>query len=280
MSNTTTNSTTAPLAPENGQAGFTVGTGEASGTYNPANDTVLITEPVTTSAPTAGATNPATGRVWTDAEVNTERERIRQEEKGKLYPQIEGVQNELAEMRRLREEEATRAQQEADARTETDRKAREADMSAKDLLAQKEQEWATKFAEYDNKLAQRDALLDQERRLTELTAYRSQVMSVRGDNIIPQLRDFVTGNTPEEIEASVAQLEARSLSILQEMAAAQPAPPPRGTTATAPPNGPMEAAASTRQLTVEEIKAMSPSEYAQHRAALMAAVSRQGPYGR
>jgi hypothetical protein len=54
------------------------------------------------------------------------------------------------------------------------------------------------------------ALLEQERKFADLQAYRQQAVEQNRENIIPQLIDYVQGNTAEEINESVASFRQRS----------------------------------------------------------------------
>lgn len=199
--------------------------------------------------------------------------KVRKEEKDKLYPRIEEMQ---AELKALREEQAARAAAEQAAQDEAAalaKAAAEAEMSAKELIQAKEQEWTAKFSELEAARERDAALLDMERRFAGLQAYRSQRMEESADEIMPELRDLVSGDSEEAIEASIAAMIARTNTIManitqgQQQARAQQ----RGVTPTAPATGPGDTDPLNQTITADDIKNMSMPEYAKHRDRLMAA---------
>ncbi len=245
---------------EPAQNGFTQGAGEAGGV-------TIAQDPPTPTQPTNGTSAAPSGPSWEAVE------RARQEEKDKLYPELTSLRSELKTLQEQRQAEIDAAAATAAAAEAEAQRQREAEMDARGLLETRSSEWESRFTELQQQIASRDALLEQERRYTDLMAHRSNVMLQRGDNILPELRDLVQGNTPDEIDRSVALLEERSLSILQNVAPTAPPPPPRGPSVTAPPVGPMESGSSTRTYTPQELKDMPMSEYAQLRDRLLGAAN-------
>jgi hypothetical protein len=105
----------------------------------------------------------------------------------------------------------------------------------------------------------------------------SQRMALEAEEIAPELRDMVSGNTEAEIDASIEVLKKKSQAIignynqlLQKQGAARPT-----VGVTAPPIAPQDMTPQTQTLTPDDIKAMNPEEYAQHRDALLRAASQQ-----
>lgn len=228
--------------------------------------------------PVPGQTqNPSTGRVFTEEEV----ERIRREEKDKLYGRISSMEDEL---RQSREEREARQKQEEEAAAEEERKRREAEeeeLSARELVRRKDQEWQSRFDEL-NKERERDrALLEQERRFSALTAYRDRRVREEEDGIAPELRDLVTGASEDEIEASIETLKSKTAAILQNMTQQQQQQHMnlRGTGVSAPPNGPMETQQENRQMSADEIQNMTMADYMKNRERLLGAASRSSREG-
>lgn len=244
------------------------------------DDTILV--PVEPSAPEAQPEPKSSGRTFTAEEI----ERARQQEKDKLYPRLSAMEAELKAFRDAQEAERKRAE-EAAAAAAAERKAREeAEMSAKDLIAAKEREWNDRFSQLQQEAEQTRAILEQERRYAEIMAYRNQRVEEERDNIIPQLIDFVQGNTPEEIEHSIAVLRERSAAIFADVAQANQQPPAqpvvgRGTNVTAPPVGPMENQSEYQTLTPDQIRDMDMNEYAKLRQRVLprSATTPQGIFG-
>lgn len=206
-------------------------------------------------------------RYFTQADL----EKVRQSEKNKLYPQIDELKSELLVLKKDREErlEAERLAQEQ-AEAEAKAKAEE-ELSAKELLVIKEQEWQDKLEAERRDREQAFALLDKERSFAEISEYRSQRMAEVGDDIVPQLRDLVVGNTKEEIDASIAGLIEKSSAILEEAQAALQASRQQmvGTRVTSPPTTEPDTNMAQQQFTPEDIQNMSMAEYAKYRASLL-----------
>lgn len=213
-------------------------------------------------------------------------ERVRREEKDKVYSRLDDVNarnKALADQveallaaqkeREAAEEEARRvAAEEAKATAE-------AEMDAKQLLSQREQEfksslaearaeWEKKFEELNQQSAQERAMLEKEKEFAALSAYTQQRVADEADNIAPQLIDFITGNSPEEIDKAIEVAKAKSAEIaaaVQENLTNQRAQQ-RGVAPTGyAPVGPMDMADGQRQYTPEDIQNMSYEEYAEFR---------------
>lgn len=197
--------------------------------------------------------------------------KVREQEKSKLYPQIESLKEELSslkkfELERNAEEERRRAEAEAEAK----RKAEE-EMDVRTLLQQKEAEWQTQLEAERLEREKAFALLERERTFAEITQYRSRRVEEERENIMPELIDLVGGNTPEEIEQSIASLKERSNRIVESAASALRAErrDMTGSRVTAPPAGPLDNNSNQAPVTAEQISAMSVSEYAKYRDKLL-----------
>jgi chromosome segregation ATPase len=219
--------------------------------------------------------------------------KARQQEKDKLYPQIEKLREQSStmqeELARLKDEREKREKEEADrlAAVEAEAKAKaEEELDVKSLLEQRTSEirteWETKFSELQQERERDRALLDRERAFTELRDYREARLTEETDNIIPELLDLVTGTTQEEIESSIAGLRDRSARIIDSASQAAQAArrDMRGAPVTAPPAGHMENQTEQQQasLSAQEIAEMPMSEYVKHRARLLGTAS--GPRNR
>lgn len=152
---------------------------------------------------------------------------------------------------------------------------RQAELSYAERAAEMEQRMTGQLTALQQQLAERDAVLERERQFNELMAYRSAQLQQHGDDIIPELRDLVQGNTPEEIDASISALKERSGSILQNVAQQAQAvrQNARGVGVTAPPVGPMDNNSGHQTFSADDIRNMDMTQYAQHRARLLGAAS-------
>lgn len=197
--------------------------------------------------------------------------RVREQEKSKLYPQIDSLKEELNLLKKEREErfaeaERLKAEKEAEARKQA-----EAEMDVRQLLEAKEREWADKL---ESERAEREKaflLLERERQLSELTEYRTQRLNQERDNILPELVDLITGNTADEIEQSIAGLKERSSRILDSAQQAMQSARREmtGSRVTAPASGPLDTNSDQQQFTADQIAAMSVTEYAKYRGKLL-----------
>lgn len=208
-------------------------------------------------------------------------EKARTEEKNKLYPQMEEMRTNLTNLTKERDDRIAAEQAEAARVAEAARLASEAEMTAIERLEQFKTEQDQRFAEI---IAERDrssALLEREREFSRLNEYKVRRMAENADDIIPQFADYVRGNTEQEIEASILTAKEKSAQIVQEMQEAQdrllqggvrrPAPLPISGT---PPVDLMgNVSDQFQRLTAEDINAMTPDEYSQHRQELLRAAS-------
>ena len=196
--------------------------------------------------------------------------KAREQEKQKLYPQLDRLKVEVAALKREKEdkesaEAALRAAKEAEAK-----KREEEDMEVRDLLAKKEQEWSERLEQERLERERAIALLDQERLFSEMQSYRNSRIEAERDNIIPELVDLIHGNTQDEVEASIASLKERSQRILDsaQQAMTSARRDMVGTRTTVPASGPLDTD-SERQFSPDDIKSMSLSDYQKYRDRLL-----------
>ena len=222
-------------------------------------------------------------------------QKARAQEKAKLYPQMEKLQEELALLRKREEErlalEAERAakRQEREAQREAERKAKaEDEMSFKKLLKTKEEEFQTQLAQERAEREKAFALLEREREYQELRQYRQTRIEQERDNIIPELIDLIDGTTRDEIEASVLNLKERSEKIFDSVAqstkqsALQERKEMVGTRITVPASGPLDNDSENSSFTPDRIAQMSQAEYAKYRSKLLGSAGNnrgQGLFG-
>lgn len=217
--------------------------------------------------------DPDTGRF-----TNEDIERIRKEEKDKLYPRISKMEEELQQLRTEREERLRQEQEEQEARAAAEEAARQAELSATERVAEVEQRFQSELDRMRQEREAERALLEREQELASLQQYAAERLAEVGDDILPELRDLVQGTTREEIDASVTTLVARSSAIvqgaqeaMQGFRAAQP-----GTSVTAPPVGPVEQNESGYQTySADDLRNMSMADYIKNRDKLLGAARDQ-----
>lgn len=231
-------------------------------------------------------------RVFTEEEV----EHIRKQEKDKLYKRLEDadsrtkvLEEQLAVIAKDREEAIKQAQETARKEEEERRKREFEELSAKELLARKEDEfnakiqnidaeWQGRFAQIEQERQAQQALLEKERSLRDLETYRQRRMHEEQEAIIPELLDLVSGNSAEEIEASVEILRQRSAAILSSVQQATQPRAVKGAPVTAPPVGPMETQTEYQTLTADDIRNMSMDQYVKMRDRLLNSRPSKGRY--
>lgn len=225
-------------------------------------------------APTVTASN-TTSRQFKDSDSKfyTEEDlaKVRSQEKDKLYPQIEKLKSELEEIKKAREAELAAKQAEKEAVDAEERARLEADLDVRELLKKKETEWSEQLERERQERERAFALLEREKTFAEIQNFRQQRLEEERESIIPELLDLVTGNTQDEINASIEGLKERSVRILESAQQAMQTARKEmtGSRVTAPPTGPLDINSEQRNLTADEIAAMPMNEYAKYRQRLL-----------
>ena len=211
--------------------------------------------------------------------------KAREQEKAKLYPQMEKMKEELAALKKAKEElatkeaerEAKRAAKEAE-RAAKAREKEESELSFKELLSKKEQEFQSQLESERLEREKAFALLEKERQFQEIESYRYARLEQERDSIVPELIDLINGNSKEEIEQSIAVLKEKSVSILQSAQAAMQAAKQQmvGVSITAPASGPLDNDSAQNPYSSEGIKDMSMSEYAKIRNKVLPNANNRG----
>lgn len=211
------------------------------------------------------------GKFFTEEEVN----RVRSQEKDKLYASIEELKSKVNSYEKEKEEHLS-SQQAREAKEIADREAAERarlleEANAKEYAKETAEELRQQLAIERKERESAFAILDRERKFSELQSYRQQLIEQNRDNIIPQLINSIQGNTQEELDQSASYWTEQSNSILgdvQATAQAQRQAMP-GTRATNPGFGPLETNLESRQFTAADIMAMPMNEYAKIRPQLL-----------
>lgn len=238
-------------------------------------------------------------------EVKTEQQRlfseddvqkIRQQEKDKMYKRLEdadtrvkNMEEQLSVLSKEREEAIKSAEEKARAEAELLRQREMEELSAKDLLAKREdefnkrlnqveEEWKVRFNELEQQRQAQEALLEKERYLQSLESYRQRRLQDEQETIIPELRDLVSGNNEEEIENSIAVLRDRSSAIIESIQQAGQTTRLRGAPVTAPPTGPLENQQEYQTMSAEDIRNMPMDQYVKMRERLLQARPSRGRF--
>ena len=223
-------------------------------------------------------------------------QKIRQQEKDKLYKRLEDadtrvktMEEQLSLLSQEREAAIKQAEERAKAEAEALRQREMEELSAKDLLAKREdefnqrlnqveEEWSKKFSELEQQRQAQEALLEKERYLQSLESYRQRRLHEEQETIIPELRDLVSGNNEEEIENSISVLRDRSSAIIESIQQASQPTRLRGAPVTAPPTGPLENQQEYQTMTAEDIRNMPMDQYVKMRERLLQARPSRGRF--
>lgn len=229
--------------------------------------------PVTTTGDAMSAQQLADLEVF----VNAERERVRNEEKNKLYPEIQELRSTVGELqadRQARQDAETQA--EAD-RIEQARLAEEAQMSQLQLFERRQEESEARIRQLQESNERERVLREKEAEWSALVGYKARRMAEEADNIMPQFVDFVRGNTEAEIEASIADVKTRTEAIVadvQQSTQQQRRLIPLPVSGT-PPVDMQGGGDQERELSVEDLRNMTAAEYEAYRPQLLAATSQR-----
>ena len=217
--------------------------------------------------------------------------KARAQEKAKLYPQIEKMQKELDIAKALAEELAAKdiKREEERAAKKAEREAKQKDkeeneLSFKELLSKKEQEFESRIESERLERERAFALLDTERKFQDLMNYRAQRIEEERDSIVPQLIDLVSGSSQEDIEQSIETLKAKSAGIMQDVqqATMNAKQSMAGTRITAPASGPLDNDSEHNPLTIDPSKGISMDDYIKNRHKYLGAAANnrgQGLFG-
>jgi hypothetical protein len=214
--------------------------------------------------------------------------KARAQEKAKLYPQMEKMAAELEALKKAQAEEAARKAEKAKAREQEKvekQKQKDIDeLSAKELLAKKEQEFQSALEAERLERENAFALLEKERKFQELMYYRQQRIEQERENIVPQLLDLVNGNSEDEIEQSIESLKAKSAGIMQDVQQTVLSTKQQmvGARVTAPASGPLDNDSEHTISTPDSIRDMTMADYAKQRAKLLGSAANnrgQGLFG-
>lgn len=250
----------------------------------------------TITVPAPPTVTPPTVTAFTQADIDAAIERTRQQEKDKLYPEIQTLreQQKTAEQRiaafdtdlTARQQAEAAAVQKAEEEVEARRKA---EMSFEERVREMSEQSEGRLSALQEQINARDALLIKEREFADLQAYQSTALQQVTDQVMPDLVQYITGNTREEVDASIQRAITTTQGIVSGFASAQQqqqqvtrmqAP---GVGITSPPTGSMEVVGGTQTFTADDIKNMSVAEYGQYRNALIGSAGQsqqsRGLYG-
>lgn len=194
----------------------------------------------------------------------------RQQEKDKLYDRIQNTDIQLAqfktaleELKTEKEARDTELETQRQAAADAKKKADEAKLTAEQLVARREEELSAQQAKFQKDMDFKLAVLakEQEFQKTQSYAQRRVAEEVAANNIIPDLVEYIDGDTESEIEASIAKAKEKTASIVQGAASLTTPPVFNGVSPTGGPSGPLDMLTGPKQLTNEQVAAMNNAQY-------------------
>lgn len=241
----------------------------------PTGDQLTNVAPTTNAAPPVIIQNPPPGQYFTAEQL----EAARQQEKDKLYPQMKALQEQLNTFktevdsykteREAAQAAAEQAQKEA---ADAARKAEEEKLSVQELLQRRDAEWQAQQDKMRQDLELERTMMQKDRELFALQSYiQRRVAEVIADNsVMPDLIEFINGNTEQEVDVSVTKMQEKTANIVEGAtrltAPGQPTTTPGVSPTGFAPAGPLDTLSGSRQYTAEDIKNMSAQEYAAFRS--------------
>jgi dTMP kinase len=234
-------STETPITPTSIPTATNTADGVIVGTDpRPAQTFTPVTTTTSNGVP-AIITATTNGPVFTAEQIA----KAREDEKAKLYPQLEELKKTVAELQKERDdklEAETKARKAAEKAAE---EARKADTDTRTLLEEQEARFQAQLAALEEERAKERAIAEMETQFQQLQAYKAQALAANADNIIPELASEIqetNHTTAAEVDAHIARLTATSSRIIEQMQAAvqQQRAGMRGAPVTAPPAGPLD----------------------------------------
>jgi hypothetical protein len=188
---------------------------------------------------------------------------------------MEEMSSQLRILQEERQAEANERQRLADEAEAARRQQEEQEMDLRTLMERREAEMRSELEQINQRYEQDRAVFDRERMLVEAAQYRMARIEQEAEFIMPELRDLVWGDTPQDIDASIEEMKNRTASIVGNMTQQfQPQVPFRGAASPSqPPLGPLEQMPSQQQLSPDDIRNMSMDDYKKYRQQLLAATS-------
>lgn len=202
-------------------------------------------------------------------------EAIRQQEKDKLYGRLSKQQDELTAFRQqldtLSADKTARDQVIADAqkaKDDAERQAREEKLSAQQLIEAREAELKKQQDDFQAQMSLQVETMKKEHEFLRLQSFtqRRVAEEIAANTIIPDLVEYIGGNTEDEVEASITKAKEKTANIVRGATSlGTPSIPVGGVSPTAGPSGPLDNLSAPKQLSLADLQAMPMDQWAQYR---------------
>jgi hypothetical protein len=201
-------------------------------------------------------------------------EAARQQEKDKLYGRLqqqdETINSFKSQLEELKADKAARDKAIADAAKtaeEAQRREQESKLSAEELIRAKEAELTEKQNKFSQDMELKIAEMAKEQEFLRLQAYiqRRVAEETAANTIIPELVEFIGGNTEDAVETSITKVKEKTANIVKGAATLNAPQMPTGVSPTGGPAGPLDNLGGPKQYSKEDIARMDMATYAQYR---------------
>lgn len=202
-------------------------------------------------------------------------EAARQQEKDKLYGRLQSQEETLSvfksQLEELSKDKASRDKALADAAKaaeEAQKREEESKLSIEERLRAREAELTAKQEQLSKEMELKFATMQKEQEFLLLQAYvqRRVAEETAANTIIPELVEFIGGNSEEEVEASIIKVKEKTANIVKGAATLTAPQMPTGVSPTGGPSGPLDNLGGPKQHSPEDISRMSMEEYKAFRA--------------
>jgi hypothetical protein len=236
-------------------------------------DVIVIPQQAAPPAP------PAPPAGITQQQLDEALAKVRQEEKDKLYPTLQELQGKVATFEQEREAAVEAAAEQERQRVAAEEAAATAEQTAIERLTASEERWGQRFEQMEADRQREVALRERETQYAQMLDYKGRLLAQYGEQIDPRFLDYISGNTPEELDQAVALAVSKTAEIAGEIDQALqgqrrqiPLPVSGQPTIDA---ATLAGQQQQQELTADDIRNMDMSEYAQYRSQLLAAGSAQ-----
>jgi len=201
-------------------------------------------------------------------------ERARQQEKDKLYDRLQKTDAQLNEFKttveslaadkQARDKELENQKQTALAAA---KKLEDEKLSAQQLLEKRQSEFELQQKMLRDEMELKLTTMQREQDFLRKRAYIQKRINeeVNAATIIPDLAEYITGDTEEEIEASIQKAKDKTASIITGAQSLTSPSSPMGTSPTGTPFSPLDNLSGPRQYTSQQIQAMNNTEFSEYR---------------
>lgn len=233
-----------------------------------------MTEPnlnLSTLPTTTTAVVPPETRYFTAEDL----ERARQQEKDKMYSRLQKNEEQLTEFRStvesLMSDKKARDNELAAQRKAAEDEARrlsEEKLSTQQLLEQNKAEFETQQKKLREDMELQITVMKREQDFLRMRGFIQNRINeeINAATIIPDLAEYINGETEEEVEASIQRAKDKTSSIMQGVQSLTQPTSPMGTSPTGTPFSPLDRLSTdNRPLTREQIQSMNNAEFAAYR---------------